>query len=1342
MVSPLHRCISTGSTTNAILPAVTIDILASLSIAGALYAEHHHALRTSAFLGLYLAFGIIIDGTKSRSYFRHEELAFLGYISAFAAFSRLALLLLEEIPRRPLSVDGNLRAPLSREARSGYWSRHLFLWVNSTLLLGFRSVLQVEDLGDLGPEFSGQTLLEPFTEIWDKVERSATYALAITCMQALRVSFVEVALPRLLFSTCSIMQPFLLRELLLAVQAPELSKATEESIILASAMVLFAIGVSRASFKHMNHRLVTRLRGLLVAQVLSKSHKLTQAEAKKSAAVTLISTDIDSIAMGVPQIYEIPFNILDVCLGMGTLSFFVERASLIILVPLVFSIASGYYLGNHTGAAMAAWNAQIMHRVAETSKVLSQLKVIKMIGLGPTISIYLQRLREAEIVYSKKYQAFRAIIYASRMLASTITPVLLVAASLFWTSFARKPTPVEIFPCLAVVPLIQPPLYLLVSAYSHVRAMLACLGRIETYLNLPENIDPRILTNLPDDPGAEKDGGDETCTPEFHGPAIEFLDVSLAAQGSDALILEQVNLALSRGTITAVLGPNGSGKSTLLQSLVGDANVVDGFIYVDDCSIGYADQSPWIRNVSIRENIIGHLSFDVEWYWQILSVCLLVEDLKFLLGGDNYIAGTNGMNLSGGQRHRVSLARALYSRAKMVVLDDIFSALDRRTAVSILYQLCGEDGLLRRLGCTVVISTYLIECLDVVDQLILLDGNGNATIEKNFREDWFRDSMASALSNQATTVPFEKEDTEKASIKRSIEYQKKSDLRLRTIPSASQRTRVHLYSFFLDSNGNCTFYAWVCLVFLVSLFDAMPDVFVRVWMTLAPENMVYLAGYAGVSILGTFFMGASQIVLFFMLASRSSSGLHEKLTRTVMRSTLGFFSVADTGSILNRYSQDMNAIIRDIPIATFTCLYMSFHIILQTGVIFSGTSYMASMVPLMALFISVILYYFVKTSRQVRFLELETKTPLYNHFTETASGLRHIRALRWEMKNFENALGLLDNSQKPFYWACCLQRWLGLALDLLSCCIGASLTRFALRSPAPTSLPAVGLTYLTLIAFGMSLGIFVDSCANLETLVSALSRLQDFVEYTPTEPDQAAVELPSNWPQKGEIELRNVAAKYRNDAPLAIEDISLHIMPGAKVGITGRTGSGKSSLFLSILGFLEYTGHIHIDGVDISTIPRDTLRSRVITISQDYLDLGGTIRNNLLPFNLNDVAAGNVVPDQEINDTLDRVGLLALVNRHGGLSAQLSKVGLSHGQLQLLSIARAIIRGMETRSKLVLIDEATSNVDLTTDAEIQSVLRESFAGCTILMIAHRLETIQDANMFVELIDKTARVVRI
>ncbi|OAA77669.1 ABC transporter [Akanthomyces lecanii RCEF 1005] len=269
----------------------------------------------------------------------------------------------------------------------------------------------------------------------------------------------------------------------------------------------------------------------------------------------------------------------------------------------------------------------------------------------------------------------------------------------------------------------------------------------------------------------------------------------------------------------------------------------------------------------------------------------------------------------------------------------------------------------------------------------------------------------------------------------------------------------------------------------------------------------------------------------------------------------------------------------------------------------------------------------------------------------------------------------------------------------------------------------------------------------METSIGSLSRLQDFLNNTPTEVRKETIDLPEKWPQTGKVEFRNVVARYKSDnrdqQPPVLQNVSLQILPGKKIGVVGRTGSGKSSLLYSLLGFLEYEGTIEIDGVDISTAQPDQVRSRIITISQDVVELDGTIRDNLLPFEKTWPDKMNLIRDEKekaelerkdqiVRETLVRLGIWEQLQPKGGLEASLEDAGYSQGERQLFCIARAVVRRRLTDSRLVLVDEATASVDTWRDQIVQQMMVSYFRGCTIIVVAHREETIADSNRTVHM----------
>lgn len=637
--------------TTASLPAASLEFLASIAVLLLLYVEHVRALRESAFLGLYLSITFLLEIAKCRSYFRRPGLDALGGLAAAAAILRFSIICLEEVPKTSLIIDENLRKITGAEAAAGFWKRYLYVWLNPLIWKGYRSTISVEDIGEIGAEFSSRHLFEGFHPRWVAQDKLATMCLARALLGHLWIHWLFCFVARLAFTGFSFSLPFILLRMTEVITDPgPNAKDVGDSLIGATVLTLIGIGISRGAHQQLSNRLTTRVRGILVTEMLEKCHHISQSEAKKSAAITLMSTDMENIASDIGAVYLIPIALIEVCLATYFLSFFVGQGCFVILFPLAFSTLFGLFVGKKSGPSLAAWNGKIAYRVAETSKVLAQLRVIKMLGLGPTVTTYLQHLRDVEIKYSKKYRVFTAFLLGSAILTALLPAILIVAVGLFWTSFGGSPLPkgtlpaTRIFPCLSIVALSQNPLSDLMRSYANLAQLLACVGRVQAYLILPETTDPRMV--------GQDTGSSEKMASE-KGYAIRFSNASIAPPDTEEPILRSVTVDIPKGTVTATVGASGAGKSTLLQSILGEVKLTNGSISVEEDVIGFADQTAWIQNMSIRQNIIGHLPFNRERYDRVVQACMLNEDFEHLPDGDEYLAGSNGMGLSGGQRHRV-----------------------------------------------------------------------------------------------------------------------------------------------------------------------------------------------------------------------------------------------------------------------------------------------------------------------------------------------------------------------------------------------------------------------------------------------------------------------------------------------------------------------------------------------------------------------------------------------------------------------------------------------------------------------------------------------------------------
>lgn len=395
--------------------------------------------------------------------------------------------------------------------------------------------------------------------------------------------------------------------------------------------------------------------------------------------------------------------------------------------------------------------------------------------------------------------------------------------------------------------------------------------------------------------------------------------------------------------------------------------------------------------------------------------------------------------------------------------------------------------------------------------------------------------------------------------------------------------------------------------------------------------------------------------------------------------------------------------------------------IAQTGVVASGATYVAAFIPAVIIALYFVQKYYLRTSRQMRFLDLEYKSPLYTHFTETLAGVSTIRAFGWSSAFMDENARKLNTSQKPFYLMTCIQRWLEVVLDLFIAGLALVLVSIALRVSGASSQGAIGLALVSLLDFSQTLTLVIDQWTQLETSLGAIARLKWFVNNTPSEDkENEKGASPADWPAKGAIEFDNVSASYSDGTKTVLQEVSLKIEAGQKVGVCGRSGSGKSSLVLTLLRLLEIqAGTITIDNVDISTLPRQDVRSHLNTTPQDPISITGTVRENLDP-------ESKIDSDHLLIAALTKTQIWPLISERGGLDATISDLGFSAGQQQLFSLARALL----SRSKIVLLDEPTSSVDYETDREIRGIVTQEMQGRTVIEVAHRLEVVRDFDMVV------------
>lgn len=1307
-----------------------LELVAAIALCAALYTEHRHAIRGSALISLFLAASFAIDASASRFYHR-MGLASLSDAAAASATARMALLVLDEVPKVNLIIDPIIRSASGNEATSGFWSRTLFFFLGPIFRIVFRRTLRVKDLPSLGLEYSARYLLTSISHHWPAKQPLARYSLLIASLSVWKTALLIFIIPRLLLTGFLFSQPYVLSAVLASMGHGEHEESySKESLMTATIISYMGSAVCYAISTHMKNQLVIRVRGSLISQIMDKRLRLNMATAQEDTAIALFNDEIKEIEHSLPHFLELPFSLFESVLGMHLLARFIQQSSFVVLVPLVLAILASMVFSLYSIHSMSIWEQEVKSRVSRTSKVVSQLQAIKVLGLDRRAARYVQHLQWLEIEASKRFRAIRAFAIATGSFFDLITPTVVVAASLFSGNFGKELRPRIVYPTLTLVVFVQEPLALIFKGMHLFRSTISCFESIQSFLCQEEHRECRVSRRqLVTQPANQS-----TALAHLDNVTLAHLDnVTLAPFNTQLAILRNVTLRLSPGSIYAMFGPTYSGKTTVMHGLLGEAKVLDGSLFVDDASIGFCGQIVWLPDASVQDCIVAYGEYDEVWFNSVVECCLLSEDLLQLPGGKEYVVGHNGAALSLVQRQKIGIARAAYASADLVLLDDPFDALDSETSRSIIRRLCGPTGLFRRSGTTVVIASYLAECLNIADQYIFLDGGGNLSVKSPAAVSGQSPFIRMILSQQGATPVPTSQETPSSSAHQHGEARYTCGLS-------------EISSFWLGFMGEIPFYQWLSLLAATLVVDILPTFILKYWIGTAPESRIHFIGYAAIPPLCACMCYISVMLLYCHLCPRAISGVHAAFTEKVFRSPLGFLTAMDPNMIKDIYSHDMRGLSKDAHKGMHNAFYYTFGGIALLVTILWSTANRVVLMPMVFIFLFGIQRLYLRTSEQLRHLALEVESGLVASIQDVSDGLIYIRAFGWQSKNMTHSLRLLDQSQKPTYFQQCVQALLSLVLNFMTAFLATSLVRSALYLKDGPTENSVGFSFLALAIIASSFQEAIEAWTDLETTAGSLGKAYSFIKNAPQEPSDGTADLPTDWPSQGEVDINIAWARYvADDTHLwqtpVLRNISLSLAPGTKTGLTGQPGSGKSSLLLAILGILEYSGSIVIDGVDIATVPRDQLRSRIITLTQDPLEFDGTIRDNLLPFDeyrreddgdSDERTAAE--RDRILCETLVRLRLWDPIVGMGGLDATMEEAAYSPGEIQLLAIARGVVRRRLTGGRLVLVDEATGGPDTWRDHTVREMLMEYFRGCTILLVANREDTIADASGCISLTD--------
>uniref|UniRef100_A0A8C5CZA5 ATP-binding cassette, sub-family C (CFTR/MRP), member 8 n=1 Tax=Gadus morhua TaxID=8049 RepID=A0A8C5CZA5_GADMO len=823
------------------------------------------------------------------------------------------------------------------------------------------------------------------------------------------------------------------------------------------------------------------------------------------------------------------------------------------------------------------------------------------------------------------------------------------------------------------------------------------------------------------------------------------------------------------GQLTMIVGQVGCGKSSLLLAALGEMQRVSGTVTWNRKrgSVAYASQKPWLLNTSLAENITFEMPMIKPRYTAVIDACSLQPDIDILPQGDQTEIGERGIILSGGQKQRISVARALYQQTNVVFLDDPFSALDIHLSDHMMQE--GLLKILREEKRTVVLVTHKLQYLPHADWIIAMK-DGSIQTEGSLKD--IQNSEPELFEQWKTLMHREDQDFEKETVAESMTDLERKNLRRAMYSRERGRTEEDEEEESLEGEDededddvsgsmrqrdtipwrSCRSYlssAGALLLSLLCLSQLLKHtlmVAIDYWLAHWTSQVIaakpgasarnctaaqvrahswYLAVFSVLSCLGIALCLASAVAVEWT-GLRVAKELHHNLLHNIILAPMRLFETTPLGSILNRFSTDTNTIDQHIP-ATLECLSRSTLLCLSAlGVICYVTPvFMAALVPL-AVACYFIQKYFRVASRDLQQLEDSTQLPLLSHFSETVEGLTTIRAFRYEPRFRQRLLEFTDANNIASLFLTAANRWLEVRMEY----IGAGVVLVAavasiinaLYSNLSAGLVGLGLTYALMVSNYMNW--MVRNLADMEVQLGSVNRINGLLQ---TEPENyegllTASQVPDGWPRQGEIQIQNLSVRYDATLKPVLKNVNAHIRPGEKVGICGRTGSGKSSFSLAFFRMVDmFEGRILIDDIDIAQLPLQTLRSRFSIILQDPFLFSGSIRFNLDP----ELKA----TDEMLWEALEIAQLKPVVKcLPGGLDAMVTEGGenFSQGQRQLFCLARAFVR----KSSILIMDEATASIDMATESILQKVVMTAFADRTVVTIAHRVHTILNADLVI------------
>ena len=1233
---------------------------------------------------------------------------------------------------------------------SSFPNKLVFLWMTSYLFKGWKKPLTREDLWDLAESVKSSNVYAMWTRTWDKLSNRTNGKQSVGVVWMLTKNFglglVMTSLLQLASVLLTQVTPQFLRHLInyMSNDEPDWRGYFYMAGLVGTDTVVSILG---SQYSLLILIMSQKIKSSLTCAIYNKYFKLTSLARRERSigqSVNLIQLDTQNIqdvlsylnlAWATPMAIILSFYSLWGLLGPSCMA---GLGVLLLLVPI------NAYLKNK----MKDYNRATMKlkdsRIKTMNEILDGMKVMKFYAWERSFQEKVTETRLKEVEKLKKFMIFNAM----QKFVFVATPFA-VAVSTFATYVLSDPKnrlqADTAFVALSYFNIMKNQLKKVPGMMNALIQAQVSVERINSYLN-SEEIDPDAIK-------CEDEG--ETVVRVTKG--------TFSWEPEEPPVLKDINIEIKKGQLVAVVGRVGAGKSSLLSVFLNELVRTDQDSEINiRGKLSYVAQQGWMQNNTLRNNILFGKQFNKEFYQKVLDACALEPDLKILPGGDSTEIGEKGINLSGGQKQRISMARALYNDGDIYLLDDPLSAVDAHVGKHMFNEVLGPEGLLK--DKTRILVTHGVSFLPNVDKIVVMkDGkisevgtyrellsNGaefsvflneygqEDQTEDNLKNEGEIESDEESSGSVETLVSESSEDDilEHEKVLRRISSREKGPNEVvQLIHKEHMETKavdIEVHKFYLRSIGVSMIVFIVFLNIIQAALVASTGVWLNEWTednnkNVAATRNMYLGIYGLLGLLSSIFQGVAFAMLTICSLSASNK-FHDKMLKSVLGAPMSFFDTNPKGRIINRFAKDLDYMDKKIP--------KSYADIINYVLALAGTLIViCSNLPIfiVVVLVSSIGYYalqkfYQESSRQLRRLESTTRSPVYSWFGESVNGVTTIKAYGLA-DSFGHEMGLrVDENSKTVLPTFTASAWLSMGTQILGNLIILIASLLAIMDRDRLDKGTVGLVLNCAMAITDQLSCVFSTVGSIENNMVSAERIKEYQDSVPQEAERKYDHDPEarHWPSGGNIRIEGLEMRYREGLPLVLKQVNLDIKSGEKVGIVGRTGSGKSSLILSLFRINEASGGcIEIDDHDISHLGLETLRSAITIIPQDPVLFSGSLRLNLDPF--------SQYSDQEVWAALETAHLRTYISSlSDGLSFQIAEGGtnMAVGHRQLVCLARACLR----KAKILLLDEATASIDLETDDLIQHTIREVFADSTILTIAHRINTIMDSDKVVVMSD--------